>query len=1249
MYSEELDEQRVALFQQLKPLCVSLLQSVPAKRSNTTRITLLLSTLHSTLASVSNASNVLTLNLIEYVFNSLQHLFQTAECPRNDAFIEGFLKCTLVMLEASWWQYMTPTLYRQLFIFFVSIIEGPERSKERERNKERNKNNGQKESIKKPGEKLDHKSDENSNDNDNTASQIDSLSEDTKLICLCCILALNPPHSQQQSLRQELCDPQMRIVSGRCIFILLEYIKSERMLELRVRSLETLQMITNSLEDASIVASFLPGVVSTLGNTLIESQKENHRLLTSIVDVLGDIIVLVMKDSVNDDIITKIEDLQDLKIFTNTAEDASELKKEQSEERKLMYINRTNSWHKATSYQIKTLLSRIFTIRNHSSAHLRLSFSNFSYKLLFSCSNSLSSSLAILLETLLLYLSDSYIEVSIPTKHHMVSLQHQHGTRFEQLFVPTIKENLDKWLTNLPRYLMGIDENAKRTVLDLISGHVRVLGREVQSVLNNSLIRMSFGLLAAVEFDKSVARVGLVERDFGAIEGIDSGITEDARKISEVVTASSSIIPAFPSTNSILYSYYSPVPSSLPPFPRIPFKYLSDSAVHHSLSTLFRLFGYYGNLSFLIDHFLSFAQNNSPRFHAECVLIVNEIVLGAGGYEMSEEENDIRGRRETRMGNESSKDFFDVKGRAANDYKNVKEIAKGLVTEYVEWNREKTGERVNETGEEYATVRSMRDITLHHNVQTAIPPSALAAPTYTHASVVILQSQLLRGISILATILSNAFRPLLLTALYPILSSLTSPHSLVSSTAQTALVHVSYECGYASPSELILDNLDYIVNDASRKLQKLREEMEVIDVLSMVVKIGGIGVLLYIEDIVGEILMQMDKWNLDEDVVERLSRVLENVVLVVGNEQKNGKGTSDMKGDDGVLEEDKTSRKVNASINTVTTEYGIISSEIADFIASYSPDVPCRLLPSEKATLDEIGEYFLNIHRQKESQELSTDQDAFNSDSIAEHNDSSQSPEATPVPTQSQQITLSIVDKLVHFLPASSSHLRYTALNIIRSALSVFYSLPNELNPLVHRLWPLIINRLGDEEHYVILAAAEVIETIAITSGDFVMRRIIDDVWPRFKTLLGRRGKGASNMVDIWEYSISHRMKVSILRTMCVTVKNVELTNEMLFELIDVMYPLLNKRQHERIQSVVTELFGAIAERHADAVWLITKGLVKEYSVVRVEKRHVDDEVMRDIVWPEHLHKYSKEDGGEAYRNNVDKILEKIQPQEVKS
>src|SRR5438128_2919407 len=80
--------------------------------------------------------------------------------------------------------------------------------------------------------------------------------------------------------------------------------------------------------------------------------------------------------------------------------------------------------------------------------------------------------------------------------------------------------------------------------------------------------------------------------------------------------------------------------------------------------------------------------------------------------------------------------------------------------------------------------------------------------------------------------------------------------------------------------------------------------MEVTDVLSMVIRIGGIGVLVYIGDIVEEILVQLDKWNLNEEIVERLSMVLESVVFVAEEELKNSGGTNDKKKeDDSVLEE----------------------------------------------------------------------------------------------------------------------------------------------------------------------------------------------------------------------------------------------------------------------------------------------------------------------------------------------------------
>src|SRR5438128_9142673 len=117
------------------------------------------------------------------------------------------------------------------------------------------------------------------------------------------------------------------------------------------------------------------------------------------------------------------------------------------------------------------------------------------------------------------------------------------------------------------------------------------------------------------------------------------------------------------------------------------------------------------------------------------------------------------------------KDYFDTLGRAANDYKHVKEIAKELAREYVEWDREGMVESVDETDNEYGTVA--RDIIIHQNLQSTTLSSALATPTHTHSDIII-HSQLIRGISIMSTILSNALRPSL--SLHYILFSL---HSLL--------------------------------------------------------------------------------------------------------------------------------------------------------------------------------------------------------------------------------------------------------------------------------------------------------------------------------------------------------------------------------------------------------------------------------------------------------------------------------------
>lgn len=71
------------------------------------------------------------------------------------------------------------------------------------------------------------------------------------------------------------------------------------------------------------------------------------------------------------------------------------------------------------------------------------------------------------------------------------------------------------------------------------------------------------------------------------------------------------------------------------------------------------------------------------------------------------------------------------------------------------------------------------------------------------------------------------FRPLLMTALYPLLEKAGDESLLVSQAALGAMTIVGTACGYASLKEMIRDNSDYLLNDISVNLQRLGQHPQV--------------------------------------------------------------------------------------------------------------------------------------------------------------------------------------------------------------------------------------------------------------------------------------------------------------------------------------------------------------------------------------------------------------------------------------
>ncbi|RIA96853.1 armadillo-type protein [Glomus cerebriforme] len=902
-------------------------------------------------------------------------------------------------------------------------------------------------------------------------------------------------------------DIQLRALLGRCIYILLEIISNEKLLLLRLISLETLQSLVNNIEDSGIIAAFLPGMVSTLSKTLIRDQKENHMLLAKIVETLSEVIASVMKDEDKNSKTTSTQPQQSILAS--------------------ICVERTKSWLKATKSQIKILISQIFTIRNHSAWQLRLAFVNFSYKLLSCSAKCLDNCISILIETLVFYLNDDYEQVSIPCRQNLDLLRSH--SEFKD-FTPILKENFDSWLTSLPRYLIGLDENAKFNALSLIAGFITLLGSDIQTVMNISLQRISDGLLNALEFDTGDVQV--VENRF--IIGQYDSFENDHFNSLDVDT--------------------------LPSFSQPQYKHIREQRVKTCVSRVFRLFGYFTNLSFLIDHFLAyFRDQESSRFYVQSRSILREYV----------ESDAIRGL--INIVDSSTKAVF-----------SRSKFAKQKIL--------------------------------------ATPNMSIESQNY----IILINCFILEGIAVISRILGVEFRLELMDALYPILEKLGEDNMLVHETADITLTHVSIWCGYSSKKAIVLENVDYLVNVISQKLNQVVINPQAPQVLTAMIHVVGPPVLPFMDDSIEEIFDALDSYHMNSYLLNQLANVLFAVIITIAESIKEEK------------------KEVQDEVNDNSLENkDEISKKIAEFIIQYKAENESETRSSRSnVTLEEIGQYFLERQESKKK-EIEDDDLEVNKrrhDPTGTYHDDEDTNKKSN-PTKSQTICLKIIDKLLHLLTATSPQLRSLVLDIIRISLPILRSIPNEVYPLIHRIWPSVVNRLKDQEPYVVLSAVKLIQEISISSGDFFTSRVVQDVWPSFQQLLRQQSMKDEEYLGIatTTYSRSHRLKKSILETIKTVINKVVLSNQILFQIMDSMWPFLNEEVHEELQTSAIGLFKELAKRNANATWLILRGLVEEYSIITYNKI-VDEEVeLSDILWPKYLCRFTKGKG--QFVKNVKLIL----------
>jgi hypothetical protein len=359
-----------------------------------------------------------------------------------------------------------------------------------------------------------------------------------------------------------------------------------------------------------------------------------------------------------------------------------------------------------------------------------------------------------------------------------------------------------------------------------------------------------------------------------------------------------------------------------------------------------------------------------------------------------------------------------------------------------------------------------------------------------------LQALALECLVLQADQLGISYRPELMESLYPVLSLLGSQNGSLQQHAMTALDLLAQACQYSSVTDMLVENVDYLVNSIALKLNSSNLAPQAPQVLLMMVRLCGARLIPYLDDLVGSIFVALDDFHgypiLVETLFDVLSAIVDegarrpNLAITEGKEApEHRKNAQDPSNVEDILD-DLTARKSRKRNFANEDE---------------NHDIPAPQRPwSDK--LDGLPQ-----ETQEHDEDLPIgDTDDNETMTVANNLDEKEKPLS-----KSHQLLLSIGQATTPHLSSPSPKVRHTLLNLLDRIAPLLAKDENSFLPLINSIWPPLIARLfgevgfdGDgEAAFNICAAADTIAKLCEGAGDFMASRI-EDIFPQLQSLWKR-------------------------------------------------------------------------------------------------------------------------------------------------
>ncbi|XP_018616226.2 TELO2-interacting protein 1 homolog [Scleropages formosus] len=575
------------------------------------------------------------------------------------------------------------------------------------------------------------------------------------------------------------------------------------------------------------------------------------------------------------------------------------------------------------------------------------------------------------------------------------------------------------------------------------------------------------------------------------------------------------------------------------------FVYFTDANIFSSLQQICRFLGYYGNLYLLVDHFMDLYRESSV-YRKQCALVLNEIISGAAGVGLVAKHK---------------------YGPVSKD--DLKAAVMSIIEEYTSLNNwHLPTNSVESDRDEDSHFSHLRILSITNSVQenhNQLLPAKKSSTVHQMNSNIWQICIQLEGIGCFAVALGVDFRLLLMTTLYPVLEKAGDETLLISHSALCSLWDICRACGYSSLKELINMNSDYLLNDISLNLQRLSLHPHAPRVLAVMFYHSDASLLPLVGDVVQDVLTALDL-SYDERAPV-FCAVLHSLVKAL------------VRWFPAKLGEKKYSAPAGARCEDPL--------DVRQFLLDYH-----KLRCQAEGLLEDEGD---TGDIEKPSTVPDSDEDL-------------EDPDKKPELPSHITMAKDVLERCIHLLSDPSLRLRLKVLDVLELCVCVLQSHEDVLLPLVHRCWPALLQRLTNDDPLAVLWAIKVLCTLGETCGDFLRKRVSQEVLPRLTGSLLKQAPLSAKAGPIYAHTLAFKLQLAVLEGLGTLCLRLDLADSDLDLVSEACLPYLSCRQPARLQEACLSVFRHLIKVDPDAVWFMLNEL---YCPRSYEPPHSDLHAVR--------------------------------------